>query len=69
MISEICQFIKILEDDTPQIFEEGGLDSQPANQLGIVTAPTLILVDQDSKVVNRNLRMADLETEVKKLLR
>ena len=24
MINEICQFIKILEDDAPQIFEEGG---------------------------------------------
>ena len=30
----------------PQIYEEGGLDSPPANALGILTVPTMILVDQ-----------------------
>ena len=53
----------------PQIFEEGGLDSRPANQLGILTLPTMILVDQQGKVVNRNIAIADIEAEVKKLLR
>jgi thiol-disulfide isomerase/thioredoxin len=53
----------------PQIYEEGGLDSPPANQLGIVTVPTVILVDRSGKVVSRNVRTAELETEVKKLLR
>ena len=53
----------------PQIFEEGGLDSRPANQLGILTLPTMILVDQQGKVVNRNIAIADVEAEVKKLLR
>ena len=28
-----------------QIFEEGGQDSRPANALGIITVPTMILVD------------------------
>ena len=40
----------------PQIYEEGGLDSRPANVLGILTVPTMILVDQQGKVVNRNIR-------------
>ncbi|MGA2032910.1 MAG: thioredoxin-like domain-containing protein [Thermoguttaceae bacterium] len=53
----------------PQIFEEGGLDSRPANQLGILTVPTMILVDQQGKVVNRNVQAADLESEIKKLLK
>lgn len=53
----------------PQIFEEGGLDSDPANQLGILTLPTMILVDQQGKVVNRNVQMAELEDELKKLIR
>ena len=52
----------------PQIFEEGGLDSRPANQLGILTLPTMILVDQQGKVVNRNIQMADVEGELKKLI-
>ena len=53
----------------PQIFEEGGQDSRPANALGIITVPTMILVDAQGKVVNRNLQTAELEAELKKLVR
>jgi thiol-disulfide isomerase/thioredoxin len=53
----------------PQIFEEGGQDSRPANALGIITVPTMILVDQQGKVVSRNIQTADIETELKKLVR
>jgi thiol-disulfide isomerase/thioredoxin len=53
----------------PQIFEEGGLDSHPANALGILTVPTMILVDQQGKVVSRNIAIADVESEVKKLVK
>lgn len=53
----------------PQIYEEGGLDSRPANVLGILTVPTMIVVDQQGKVVNRGISIADLESEVKKLIR
>lgn len=52
-----------------QVFEEGGLDSRPANQLGILTLPTMILVDQQGRVVNRNVQTSELEEEVEKLLR
>lgn len=52
----------------PQIFEEGGQDSRPANLLGIITVPTMILVDQQGKVVNRNIQTADVEAELKKLV-
>ncbi|MBN2474653.1 MAG: redoxin domain-containing protein [Pirellulales bacterium] len=53
----------------PQIFESGGLDSRPANQLGILTLPTMILVDQQGKVVDRNVQTAELEGALKKLIR
>ncbi len=53
----------------PQIFEPGGLDSRPANVLGILTVPTMILVDQQGKVVARGVSAAELEAEVKKLIR
>jgi thiol-disulfide isomerase/thioredoxin len=53
----------------PQIYEEGGLDSRPANQLGIVTLPTMILVDQQGKVVNYNIQIGEIDGEVKKLIR
>ncbi|MCE5267583.1 MAG: redoxin domain-containing protein [Planctomycetaceae bacterium] len=53
----------------PQIYEEGGLDSRPANALGILTVPTMILIDQQGKVVNRAVKVVDLESELKKLIR
>ena len=52
-----------------QVFEEGGLDSPPANQLGILTVPTMILVDQQGKVINRNIQTAEIESELKKILK
>ena len=51
-----------------QIFEEGGQDSRPANALGIITVPTMILVDAQGKVVNRNIQTAEIEAELKKLM-
>ena len=51
------------------IHEEGGMDSPPANQLGILTVPTMLLVNQEGKVVNRAIGAAEIETELKKLLR
>ena len=55
--------------DWPQVFEEGGLDSRPANALGILTVPTMMLVDRSGKVVSRSVKMTELESELKKLLR
>jgi thiol-disulfide isomerase/thioredoxin len=52
----------------PQIFEEGGPDNRLANLLGIITVPTMILVDQEGKVVNRNVQTSEIEAELKKLL-
>jgi len=50
-----------------QIFEEGGQDSRPANVLGIITVPTMILVDADGKVVNRSIQASEIEAELKNL--
>ena len=52
-----------------QISEPGGLDSRPANQLGILTLPTMILIDKQGKVVDRNIQTTDLDGELKKLIR
>lgn len=52
----------------PQIFESGGLDSRPANEFGILTVPTMVLIDKQGKVVSRNIAIADLDDELKKLL-
>ena len=53
----------------PQLYEPGGLDSPLANALGILTLPTMLLVDKESKVVSRNLHGEDIDAELRKLLR
>jgi hypothetical protein len=37
--------------------------------LGILTLPTMILVDQQGRVVNRNIQSSELEQEVAKLIK
>jgi hypothetical protein len=52
----------------PQIFEPGGMDNRLATDFCIISLPTLFLVDSQGKVVSRNLRAAELDKQVEKLL-
>jgi thiol-disulfide isomerase/thioredoxin len=52
----------------PQIHEAGGLDSRPANDLGILTLPTMMLIGKDGNVISRNLHVSELDVELKKQL-
>lgn len=63
------QFIQEYQVNWPQLYEPGGLESPLANELGIVTVPTLILIDQQGRVVHRNLQTATLESELRRLIR
>ena len=49
----------------PQILEPKGMDGEVANQYGIISLPTMFLVDAGGKVRNRNIRSA---AELDKLL-
>lgn len=52
----------------PQIHEPGGMDSRLADELGIITLPTMILSDAEGKVVSRNVRnAADLDRYLEKM--
>ncbi len=53
----------------PNIWEEGGLSNRLANEMGILTLPTMILVDKDGKVVNRSIHAIDLDNELKNMLK
>jgi len=53
----------------PQLFEKGGMESRLATEMGILTLPTKILVDENGKVVSRNVHVAQLEAELKKRLK
>ncbi|MBL9162067.1 MAG: redoxin domain-containing protein [Planctomycetaceae bacterium] len=51
-----------------QLFEPGGFESRLANEMGIITLPMTILVDDKGDVVNTNLQITELEDEIKKLM-
>lgn len=53
----------------PQLYENGGMDSRLANEMGIQTLPTMILVDKAGRVVRRNIHATELEAEIEKLLK
>ena len=53
----------------PQIFEPGGMENRLASEFGIISLPTMFLVDPDGKVLNRSLRSAaELEVLLDKSL-
>lgn len=53
----------------PQLYEPGGMDSRLAGELGILTLPTMILIDASGKVVRRDLHATEVDRELHKLLR
>lgn len=70
--SDQATAIKYLQSNPlswPQMYEPGGLDSRLATDLGILTLPTMLLIDKEGKVVNRNIYAAELDGELGKLLR
>ena len=50
------------------LHEPGGLDSRLARQLGILSLPTMVLLDRRGTVINAEATLADLKTELPKLL-
>jgi thiol-disulfide isomerase/thioredoxin len=63
-----ASFTKTQRISWPQMHESGGLDSRLANELGVLTLPTMLLIDRQGKVVRRNIHVAELAEEIKKLL-
>jgi thiol-disulfide isomerase/thioredoxin len=52
----------------PQLHEPGGLDGRLAEELGVLTLPTMLLVDAEGKVVDRNVVITDLERKLDALI-
>ena len=61
----------IRESQVPgvHLHEAGGKRSELSMQLGIALVPTMILVDREGKVTDRNVQMADLEKSVDRVIR
>lgn len=64
--SQVTSFLQSNKLPWVQIYEPGSLDGRLANELGILTLPTMLLIDEKGRVVNRNLHISELEAEVKK---
>ena len=66
---ELDAFLKANNLPWPEIFEEGGMESRLAVEYGIISLPTMILVDPEGKVANRNIRSAaEVEKQLDKVL-
>ncbi len=50
-----------------QIYERGGLESRLATEMGVITLPLMILVDQKGNVANQNVHIAELDRELARL--
>jgi thiol-disulfide isomerase/thioredoxin len=67
--SELDAFLKETPLPWPQIFEPGGMYGRLATEYGIISLPTMILVDGQGKVVNRSIRTAaELDRQLEKVL-
>ena len=53
----------------PQLYEPGGLDSRFATEMGILTLPTMLLVDPEGRVTHRNIFAAELDRELGRIFR
>lgn len=62
----VKQFLAANRLPWPHVYEAGGLESRLATEMGILTLPTMILIDDKGKVVSRNLHVGELETELGK---
>jgi thiol-disulfide isomerase/thioredoxin len=49
--------------------ESDGLDGRLATEMGILTLPTMLLLDKNGRVVHRQLHGGQLEAEIEKVLR
>jgi thiol-disulfide isomerase/thioredoxin len=63
------QFLRSEQLPWPQLYEPGGLDSRFATEMGILTLPTMILVDPENRVINRSIHAAELDEELSRRLR
>ena len=65
---QLAKFLAAKPIPWPQLHEAGGLDGRLAEELGVLTLPTMFLVGADGNVVDRNLVITDLEKKLESLV-
>ncbi len=63
------EFVNTNRITWPQLHETGGLEGRLATELGIFTLPSMLLIDNAGRVINRNIHAAELDAELAKLFR
>ncbi len=64
-----AEFVNANRITWPQLHETGGLEGRLATELGIFTLPSMLLIDNAGRVINRNIHAAELDAELAKLFR
>lgn len=65
----VTDYLKTNRIPWAQLYETGGLDSRLASEMGVLTLPTMIVVDKNGRVTNRAATAGELDAELGKLLR
>ncbi|MCA9054997.1 MAG: redoxin domain-containing protein, partial [Planctomycetaceae bacterium] len=60
----IQKYIQDYKVPWPHIAEEGGLESRPAREFGIITLPTMFLVDRQGRVISSNISIEELKKQL-----
>lgn len=66
--NELARYLNRERITWPTLHESGGIDGALANELGVLTMPTMLLLDKQGRVVNRSITAGELEEEIKKHL-
>jgi len=61
---QLDKFLQAKPIAWPQLHEAGGLDGRLAEELGVLTLPTMILLDAKGNVVDRNVVITELEKKL-----
>jgi thiol-disulfide isomerase/thioredoxin len=65
----IQQYLQNFKVTWPHIHEEGGLESRPAVEFGVISLPTMFLIDRSGLVVSPSLSTEELVKQVPELLK
>lgn len=68
-IDGLDKFVRDRKMTWPHIREEGGLDSPPAVELGILMPPAMFLLDKQGKVISSNATIEVLKDQIPKYLK
>lgn len=67
--SDLAAFTQQNRVTWPNIFQPGALDAPLAQEYGILTVPTMLLVDRSGRVVSNNVTVNDLKEKLAEMFR